>query len=120
MAYAKSAICMSSRTGQPLAEFASESEARDAIEYQQRAFDRQQSCYRCERCTRWHLAPTERFTPSSVRCHCRGADGNAKLAYRSEAEAERRATILRMESGRWLRVYECPDGAGWHLTKSSR
>ena len=49
--------------------------------------------------------------------YCHGADGRPKDAYDTPGDAERRADILYREQGLSLRVYECPHGQGWHLTK---
>lgn len=116
----KSTTCTGRRTGEPLYEYDTEVDARDAIAYHAQQHGRSQTCYRCERCGLWHLAPADRCTPSQVRCSCPRGDGGSKQAYADEAGAEKRAAILREEQGLRLRVYACPEGAGWHLTKASR
>lgn len=56
---------------------------------------------------------------SSQKCpYCTGKDGNHKMSYNSREEAERVAD--NSCSSRYeheLRVYKCPHGHGWHLTK---
>jgi len=70
--------------------------------------------YRCTDCGLWHLCPMSRYTPSE---HC---DFCSKQAYESEITAERRAELLELERGVWLRVYACPHRNGWHLTSRRR
>ena len=50
-------------------------------------------------------------------CCCTSYDGKKKRLYRSKREAERVAGHIHVSRGVRLRVYECPDTHGWHLTK---
>jgi hypothetical protein len=43
------------------------------------------------------------------------ADGEAKVRYRSEADANRAALQYRLEHGADLGAYECEMCGGWHL-----
>jgi hypothetical protein len=102
-----------------LSEYGSAAEAEEAAEYVSKTYRRPMVSYRCERCALWHLAPAGRQTPSTPCTSCQGRDGQPKATYGSEADAARRARILRKEQGHSLRVYSCPSGRGWHLTKES-
>ncbi len=49
---------------------------------------------------------------------CLGSNGNPKLRYYSEKEAENMARYLLTEKNLCLRVYRCNDCGYWHLTKT--
>ncbi len=51
-------------------------------------------------------------------CCCTGSDGREKTLYDTEQEAERVARLILERRGVELRVYECPDAWGWHLTSN--
>lgn len=56
--------------------------------------------------------------PDRSFCHsCQGRDGTAKRTYPTESDAESAADHRRSRGGPTLRVYPCPWGDGWHLTK---
>lgn len=113
----KSRTCMGKQTGQPLTEYATELEAALAADHIERAYGRKMVPYRCQRCSQWHHASANRHTPSRP-CHrCVGRNGQPKESYRNEHEAKQRAEILRSEQRVNLRVYSCPHGDGWHLTR---
>ena len=114
----KSKSCTGSKTGKPLTEYASESEALEAAQYAGATYGRKLAPYLCPGCGRWHLALANRQTPSRKCLGCTGSDGQPKDAYRNEKEAGVRARIIRRESGVLLRAYPCPYGGGWHLTKA--
>ena len=67
------------------------------------------------RCGKWHLKPSDRYTPCKMCYDCR----KPKLAYETKEFAEKRAAITREERGTQLRVYECPCGNGWHTTSKN-
>ena len=115
----KSEICVGKATGKPLTEFDSESEAREGAAHARERFGRELLPYTCDACGLWHLSPAERQTPSRKCAQCTGTDGQLKDTYRNEAEAQRRADILRREQGADLRVYACEYGSGWHLTRDA-
>ena len=50
-------------------------------------------------------------------CSCRNSDGQAKDLYDSEESAQKEATVLVVQKKLQLKVYVCPNGCGWHLTK---
>lgn len=114
----KSETCFNQKTGSPLSVYNSEDSARSGAEYIKQAHGTDLVPYHCNRCDKWHLSPAARQTPSST-CHsCRDSGGRRKESYRSHDDARRRADILQSEQGANLRVYQCPSGTGWHLTKS--
>jgi len=113
----KSPICRGRKTGRPLTEYDSEQEALEGAEYARRRYGNEMVPYRCETCGKWHLSPADRRTPSYPCPYCRGADGKSKESYLTEEDARRRARILRREQSARLRVYPCPHGQGWHLTR---
>jgi len=113
----KSATCVGSKSGKPLTEYDSEGEAKEGAEHVRQRYGTKMVPYRCDTCGKWHLSLESRQTPSTKCPVCTGADGKPKDAYRTEADARRRAAILRQEQGRDLRVYPCEHGHGWHLTR---
>jgi len=48
------------------------------------------------------------------------ADGNPKVRYRTEADANRAGFAYRLEHGADLGAYECEYCSGWHLGTSDR
>ena len=58
---------------------------------------------------------------SNEKCpYCHGCDGKAKDVYKTEFDAQQRARHIRLTRGTSLRVYPCPSGNGWHLTKEQK
>jgi len=114
----KSKTCTGKKTGKPLTEYGSESEAGEAAKYASAEYKRHLTPYLCQTCNKWHLSPANRQTPSKKCAFCAGSDGQPKDAYGTEQDAKRRATIIRKESGVSLRAYACHYGNGWHLTKA--
>ncbi len=114
----KSKSCTGKKTGKPLTEYDTESEASEAAKYASAEYKRHLTPYLCQNCKKWHLSPANRQTPSKKCAFCAGSDGQPKDAYGSEQDAKRRASIIRKESGVSLRTYPCQYGNGWHLTKS--
>jgi len=51
------------------------------------------------------------------KCSCVGKNGQPKNLYSSRQEAQDMANYRRSCGGDKLRMYECPEGVGWHLTK---
>jgi hypothetical protein len=113
----KSATCMGKVSQVPLTEYGSRFDAMRGAAYVEQEYGRHMVPYECVRCQCWHLTPEERHTPSDSCGECLGRDGRAKSTYWDRAAAERRADITWRENGVQLRVYPCPVGAGWHLTK---
>ena len=113
----KSETCVGKATGKPLTEYDSLAEAEEGADHANRTYKRNLVPYECETCGKWHLAPKSRQTPS-VKCpYCKGANGQAKDAYRNQSEAKRRADILKKEQGVTLKVYKCDYSETWHLTR---
>ena len=108
--------CLSKVTGKPLKSFRSELEAEQGAKYVWERYRNEVVPYRCTDCGYWHLSPKKNHTPSR-KCTCLGASGRPKALYRSREDAINRAEIIRQQTGRSLRVYECPHYSGWHLTK---
>jgi hypothetical protein len=50
---------------------------------------------------------------------CRGQDGNEKDVYETAGAATDAAEFIEKDRGLRLKVYECPHGNGWHLTKGN-
>ncbi len=114
----KSPICNAQKSGRPLTEYDTKTEAKAAARHANQTYGGNNLIpYKCGQCGFWHLAPADRQTPSETCPICRGADGMLKESYTTERDALRRAGILRKENGVKLKVYECEHGNGWHLTK---
>ena len=117
MSFSKSATCVGRVSGKPLTAYSSRSAAEDGAAYACAKFGNNMTPYQCARCGEWHLAPASRQTRGEPCDYCVGRDREPKIAYETHDDAERRAEILAQERGVWLKVYECPNGGGWHLTK---
>ena len=113
----KSETCIGKMTGKPLTEYDSLQEAEEGADYAKKTYRSNFVPYRCETCGMWHLSPKGRQTPSEKCPFCKGANGQAKDAYRNQREAQRRADILRKEQGVSLKVYACEHSNAWHLTR---
>ncbi|MBN2789121.1 MAG: hypothetical protein JXR69_02915 [Candidatus Delongbacteria bacterium] len=113
---AKSSTCFS-RKGKPLTEYFTELEAEDSASFIRQEHNNNMVPYRCEKCGLWHLAPSDRQTPSRKCRFCTDSKGKPKELYFSKDDAQRRAEILFKEQGVRLKVYECPENDGFHLTK---
>ena len=116
----KSDTCTGKKTGKPLTEYVSLEDAEAGAEHANATYKRNLVPYHCEVCGKWHLSPKERQTPSTKCPFCKGANGQAKDAYRSQKEARRRADILKKEQGVALKVYACEHSDTWHLTRDQR
>ncbi|MGI9346094.1 MAG: hypothetical protein ACR2PW_07520 [Gammaproteobacteria bacterium] len=113
MAGTKSTTCFGKTSGsKPLTEYASAAEARDAAEYASKTYGKDLTAYRCKTCRKWHLSPADRQTPSTPCTEC------GKDLYKTQKAAKLRGEILLKEMKVKLRVYKCPQGKGWHLTKN--
>ena len=61
--------------------------------------------------------PHDNLPHDSQLCSCTNSKGQPKDLYNSEKSAQKEATILVKQKRLKLKVYPCPDGCGWHLTK---
>ena len=50
-------------------------------------------------------------------CTCKDGKGEFKVLYETEVLAKEQADISRLQSNVKLKIYPCPCGYGWHLTK---
>lgn len=50
-------------------------------------------------------------------CSCTNSNGQPKDLYGSEESAQKEATAIIGQKNLKLKVYVCPNGCGWHLTK---
>ena len=57
-------------------------------------------------------------TVDGLICSCKDSMGISKDPYDTQELAQEKATQLMMQQKQTLRVYPCPYGNGWHLTKS--
>lgn len=56
--------CIGRKTGKPLKTYESELEAKGNANYLCIVYKREMAPYCCIRCSKWHLAPKESYTPS--------------------------------------------------------
>lgn len=97
--------------GEPLREYGSRSEAQEGADYAKSEFGNEGLApYICENCGYFHIGPKDR-APGKTCPNC-----TSKYVYATQAEA-RRMVKLKRKRGIRLRVYACPVGNGWHLTK---
>lgn len=116
----KSTMCMSTQSGKPLSEYHSEYEAQDGAEYAESKHNLKLHPYQCETCGLWHLSPRIRNksnSDSTGSCSCTDRHGYSKELYNLKETAKDIASSLSKEKKFRLRVYQCPHGHGWHLTK---
>lgn len=113
----KSKTCVGKVSNKPLEQFHNEDEANKSAEYVHQRYGKIMVPYKCTKCSYWHLSPKSRQTPSFKCAYCTDSMGDYKSTYRSEAEAELRASIIYNDHRICLKVYECEFGHGWHLTK---
>ncbi|HCE3305607.1 TPA: hypothetical protein NG563_000387 [Vibrio parahaemolyticus] len=113
----KSETCLGKMSGQPLTEYYTEDDAKNAAEYSKEHYGNDLTPYNCTKCGLWHLSPRSRQTSSKKCSRCTGRDGVYKDSYRSKREARLRADIIYEEHGISLRAYKCKYRSGWHLTK---
>lgn len=116
----KSTTCISKKTHQPLTEYKNEFDAQHSADYANLNYKRNLVPYQCKKCSKWHLGPKDRQTPSKKCSHCTDSLGCSKALYFTYAGAKRRADIIMQEEGKSLQVYECPNLQGWHLTKGQQ
>lgn len=112
----KSPTCVGKVSRKPVSEFGSRKDALEAANFIRIYHGTAMSPYRCNRCAKWHLSPTERQTSSHLGS-CTDSHGYQKRSYHTRDAANRRARILLREKGKLLRIYDCDCGA-WHLTSS--
>jgi len=97
--------------GKPLAEYGSRSEAQEGADYAKSEFGNEGLApYICDNCGCFHIGPKDR-APGKTCANCA-----SKYIYRTEADA-RQMVKLKRQRGIRLKVYICPVGNGWHLTK---
>ncbi|NMP16526.1 hypothetical protein [Thalassotalea sp. Y01] len=106
------------RNGKDKACYDNELAAQEAVEYVLAVHQNHVTPYYCNKCDSWHLSPANRHTPCHDCNFCIGHLGDVKKSYHTENAAELRASIIEKEQNKYLRVYECPYGDGWHLTSS--
>ena len=112
------ADCRNPYTGRPRRAYFSRSEAEISAEEYQARFGTEQVAWFCaDGCERWHLTCPEHYTPSHPCSSCTSSRGEPKDAYETKDAAERRARLIEKKRPGRLRVYPCPSGQGWHLTK---
>lgn len=93
----------------PLAEYESEAAAWAAADHVSAKTGKRFVPRSCATCRLFHIQPAPELCPE-----CRSGRGEAKHVYRTSAAAHEAATAC----GGALRVYECPVGYGYHLTKT--
>ncbi|MBR2470159.1 MAG: hypothetical protein IKB43_08430 [Fibrobacter sp.] len=52
------------------------------------------------------------------RCDCRDKRGRLKKLYATFSEANYSASARMDVTQRWLKIYECPEKLGWHITSN--
>lgn len=60
---------------------------------------------------------TEDETHNNARCTCKDSKGEFKDIYDTQELAQQKADLLMTHKVLKLKVYLCPSGYGWHLTK---
>ncbi|GIU00360.1 hypothetical protein TSL6_08660 [Sulfurovum sp. TSL6] len=64
-----------------------------------------------------NLHHTDHLSSENAICNCTDSTGALKTLYETQALAELEMKQLNVNNLLTLRVYACPSGNGWHLTK---
>ena len=56
-------------------------------------------------------------TDNEVYCRCIDSEGMPKVLYSSFEQIRRAEKYLKKSLGLSLKIYQCPSGKGWHLSK---
>lgn len=117
----KSKTCTSKKTGQPVAQFKTKTEALKSAEYTKKNYKTDLIPYKCEKCGFYHLAPKDSvLNVKQNACSCRDSNGKPKALYLTKADAEKQRKKSQKEQNIKLRVYKCEDGKGFHLTHTEK
>lgn len=75
--------------------------------------------FHCKACSKYHLAPEATISkPTQFLCsNCKSKKGGNKISYGSSLSAIEASNKLTVNNGTGTRVYPCPYGNGWHVTK---
>lgn len=113
----RSPTCASRSTGKSLMAYRTEVEAQGQARHSKEVYKKDLSSYQCSACQLWHLRPTKPPREAWPECsYCQGRDGNFKISYPSEEDAERQAERISDRTYVRLRAYECRHEYAWHLT----
>ena len=106
----KSKTCYGKISGKPLTEYNTEKDAQSGSTFVLERYGQLMVPYQCDTCLLWHLSPIERQTEhTNWCCLCVDENGQSKDCYNSMEDAQRRAQILKNETGVYLNVYQCPE-----------
>ena len=115
MAKEKSKTCMN-KWGRPLAVYRTYRDAVSAARsIRMRSGNRAGEIMyptRCAACGLYHLSPLN----GQYKCDCIDSSGNAKRCYPTREDALRAKEARERDRSKTLRIYECPQGRGFHLT----
>lgn len=113
----KSDTCFSKRTNQPLSVYYCEEEAYSAASYERLTRGISLYPYLCNKCQLYHLAPEEsRLNVKHNACFCRDSNGKPKAWYLTKEDAEKQREKSEHEQHIRLKIYECEQHLGFHLT----
>lgn len=75
--------------------------------------------FHCKVCGKYHLTPeVTNNTQTQYLCsNCKSKHGGKKVSYGSSQSAIEASRKLTIDKGKGSRVYPCPYGEGWHVTK---
>lgn len=109
----KSKTCFGKKNGEPLTEYYSIYEAENATkDCSQRMY-----AYECQKCGKYHLAPeNSKINVKHNACSCMDSSHKPKALYETQADAEKQRKKSFEEHHIKLRIYECPEHKGFHLT----
>lgn len=113
----KSDVCFSKKTGQPLTVYFSEEDAKSSALYERTARGSDLYPYKCEKCGYWHLAPlSSKLNVQRNACSCLDSNGRHKALYLTREDAEKQRMKSEAEQHISLKIYNCSEGKGFHLT----
>lgn len=114
--YCMARKCISTYTGKPRAIYHSYEEALKAADsLKQKGLNYYP--YKCNGCGMYHIAPEEdKINFVEHGCGCTDSNGNWKNLYRTYEDAAKAGAIAMSKRNVVLKIYECPEKKGWHLT----
>ena len=107
--------CISLKTGKKLPWYRTKALAKKA-EKAARKKGYRLIAYGCRNCDGWHLAPRAHYRKDCEH-GCRCLKGYPKKVYKTEADADKTASIISKRRGFEMWVYECPKQEGiYHIS----
>lgn len=110
----ESQTCFGKISGQPLKQFNTLADAQEAANS---ITINETYPYQCSKCGYYHLAPkSSKINVVRNACSCRDSQNRPKCLYLTKEDAEKQLIKSQNENHVKLRIYECSEHKGFHLT----